>query len=351
MGTWEAWLTLSIVAAFLIGHYARVASTMMLALLALWSIVAVQQLWQTPLLPTPTLAVAGFGNESLVAIGLLFVVVAGLEMTGGTQLATGWLLKHAKGLTDAQVRVLVPVAIVSGFLNNTPVVAALLPVVNDLGKRIRVSPSRLLLPLSYAAIVGGMCTLMGTSTNLIVNTKYQEFIARENAKIAAAKNDGQANAVGDGVTSVDASKKTRLIGGLRPLGFFAPAIIGVPATIAALIYIMIATRYLLPARRAAVSRGDDMRQYTVEMRVKPGGPMVGQTIESAGLRSLPGLFLADIERDGALLGAVGPTETLRGDDLLILVGDLESVVDLQKFRGLLIADDEGSKLNAPAWKR
>ncbi len=214
----------------------------------------------------------------------------------------------------AQLLLLSPVAVLSAFLNNTPVVAALLPVVNDLSKRVGTSSSQLLLPLSYAAILGGMCTLIGTSTNLLV----QGMVIEQ---------------------------------GLPPLSFFAPAAVGIPVTLLGLGYIMVASRWLLPNRRPAVSAKDDPRQYTVEMVVTPGGALVGQTIEEAGLRHLPGLYLAEIERHDERLRAVAPSERLHAGDVLILVGMLESVVDLQKIRGLSPPDDQARKLGTPAWHR
>ncbi len=310
MENWEAWLTVLVACALLVGLARRVAPPDVLALLCLGILMLAQNLTGSVRLPDPAAAVAGFGNKGLITVALLFAVVAGMEFTGGTQLATGWLLGKAKTLTDAQLRLLIPVAVVSGFLNNTPVVAALLPVVDDLSKRVSASVSRLLLPLSYAAILGGMCTIMGTSTNLIVRDLYDQ-----------------------------------------PLGFFAPAVVGVPATIIGLVYLILASARLLPERRPAVSVSDDPKQYTVEMQVEPHGPLVGKTIEDAGLRSLSGLYLAEIQREDGVIAAAKPNERLRADDALILVGALDTVVDLRKIRGLTSPDDQARKLRIPAWRR
>ncbi len=292
----------------------RVAATDLLAVTCLGVLVFAQNITGSAELPTPEEAVAGFGNKGLITIGLLFAVVAGLEFTGGTQLATGWLLNRAKNLQDAQRRLLFPVGLISGFLNNTPVVAALLPVVDDLSKRIAVSPSRILLPLSYAAILGGMVTVMGTSTNLIVRDMY---------------------ALSDGVE----------------LAFFAPAYVGIPALLLGLVYIVLFSRRLIPERQPAVSAADDPRQYTVEIQVDPNGPLVGRTIEEAGLRNLPGLYIAEIQREDDVITAAKPNEKLLADDALILVGALDSVVDLRKTRGLIAPDDQARKLQVPAWRR
>ncbi len=317
--TWEAWLAIAVALTLLITLALRVAATDLLAIGCLAILVVAQSVTQTTLLPTPEQAFAGFGNQGLITIALLFAVVAGLEFTGGTELATGWFLNRAKSLTDAQTRLLIPVAMMSGFLNNTPLVVALMPIVGDLAKRIGTSGSRMLLPMSYAAILGGMCTLMGTSTNLL--------IADLNAKAI------------DGGADID------------PLSFFSPAAVGIPATVLGLMYMIIASRWLLPDRRAAISVSDDPRQYTVEVQVEAAGPLSGRTIEEAGLRHLPGLYIAEIQRQDGTIAAAKPTETLRDNDVLILVGALDSVVDLRKLRGLTTPDDQARKLQVPAWQR
>ena len=272
METWEAWLSLAVAGFMLVGLAMLLGSNDLLTIGCLGILMLAQNVTGTSLLPTPQQGVAGFGNQGLVTIGLLFAVVAGLEFTGGTELATGWFLNKAKGLTGALSRLLIPVAAFSAFMNNTPVVVALMPVVNDLSRRISSSSSRLLLPLSYAAILGGMCTLIGTSTNLIVAELNEQAIA-------------------NGVKT-------------ESLGFFAPAAVGVPATILGLLYMIVASRWLIPDRRPAVSVSDDPRRYTVEVQVEANGPLVGRTIEDAGLRHLPGLYIAEIQREDGIIAAV-----------------------------------------------
>ncbi len=316
---WEAWLTLFVAGTLLVSLAMRLAAMDLLAIACLSLLVFVQNITQSENLPSTTEAVAGFGNQGVITIALLFAVVAGLEFTGGTELATGWFFHRAKGLSSAQSRLLIPVAALSGFLNNTPVVVALMPVVTDLAKRISVSTSRLLLPMSYAAILGGMCTVIGTSTNLIIA-------------------DMNANAIKQGVNA-------------EPLNFFSPAAVGVPATILGVIYMIVMSRWLLPDRRPAVSVSDDPRQYTVEVQVESGGPLVDRTIEQAGLRHLPGLYVAEIQHEDGVIAAAKPGEKLRSGDVLILVGALESVVDLRKIRGLITPDDQARKLQVPAWQR
>jgi di/tricarboxylate transporter len=127
--------------------------------------------------------------------------------------------------------------------------------------------------------------------------------------------------------------------------------VGLPCAAAGIAYFLLLGRWLLPDRRPAISLNDDPRQYTVEMTVDPAGPLVNQTIESAGLRHLPGLYLADIDRGGDILPAVGPKERLQANDRLVFVGIVESVVDLRKMRGLRPATDQVFKLGTPMTHR
>jgi di/tricarboxylate transporter len=203
----------------------------------------------------------------------------------------------------------------SGFLNNTPVVAMLVPVVEDWAKRWRLSVSRLMIPLSYAAILGGTVTLIGTSTNLIVH--------------------------GLMLGSTD----------LPPMGFFEIGAVGLPAALIGVAYVLIAGRWLLPDRRPPLRQPEEAREYAIEMLVERGSPLVGQSIEQAGLRQLPGAFLAEIERAHALLPAVAPHERLYAGDRLLFVGVVESVLDLVRVRGLVPAPDQLFKLDTPRAER
>ncbi|MGE3778898.1 MAG: SLC13 family permease [Pirellulaceae bacterium] len=244
----------------------------------------------------------------------LFVVVAGLTQTGAMSLVTHRLIGRPRTVAEAQLRILLPVCGLSAFLNNTPVVAMFMPVVNDVCKKARLSVSKLFLPMAYAATFGGTCTLIGTSTNLIV--------------------DGQVRKAG-----------------LPELGMFDVSWVGLPAALAGMAFILATSRWLLPDRKPAISLSDDPRQYTVEMTVQTSGPLVGQSIEQAGLRHLPGLFLVEIERQGEALVAVRPQEKLQANDRLVFVGILESVVDLQKMRGLIPATSQTFQLAAPRANR
>lgn len=271
---------------------------------------------------TPTEALAGLANEGMVTVGLLFIVSAGIVETGGVTWISERLFGRPRSTAHALTRMMLPAAGLSGFMNNTPLVAMLIPAVNDWAKQHRLAPSKLMMPLSFAAILGGTCTLIGTSTNLVVNGML----------IQAA--DAQRAAEGGSALP-------------RGLGMFDIAWVGIPAAVLGIAFVILLHRYLLPDRLPPRSAVADPREYTIEMMVEPGSPLVGKTIEQAGLRHLPGLFLAEIDRDGFIMPAVSPDEKLHGNDRLLFVGIVDSVIDLQKIRGLVPATNQVFKLDSP----
>lgn len=271
---------------------------------------------------TPYQAFSGFANEGTITVALLFVVARGLASTGGTQFIAGSLLGRPKTLGLAQLRLMAPVAALSSVVNNTPVVAMMTPAVMEWAKSTRFPVSQLLIPLSYAAIMGGACTLIGTSTNLIVDGMLSNYYASQ-------PEPNQHN-----------------------LAIFDLAWVGVPCVIVVLIYVLLTSRFLLPNKSSNDGRRfGDTRQYTVEMLVEEGSPLAGKTVEDAGLRNLPDVFLVEIQRGGHLITAVGPAQMLFEEDRLVFAGNVESVVDLQKMRGLRPADDQIFKLDSERSQR
>lgn len=257
----------------------------------------------------PVRALEGFGNPGLVTVAVLFIVAAGLRQTGALAYLVQRALGRPRSATRAQLRLVPPVVVGSAFLNNTPLVAMLMPVVLDWCRTSGIRASKLLLPLSYTAILGGLCTLIGTSTNLVVNGLL----------------------VAEG----------------RPgLGLFDIAWVGVPCALVGLAFLLLASRRLLPDRSMELTLQEDVRKYTVEMAVTPAGPLVGKSIEEAGLRHLPGLYLMEIHRGSQILAIVDPTELLEADDQLVFVGVVSSVVDVQRIPGLRLATHQVFKLDS-----
>lgn len=304
---WQAWTTLGVVAlAIGLLSFTRIAADLVMA-------GAVTLLLTLGVLNERD-ALGGFANEGMLTVAVLFVVAAGIRETGAMSFLATKVLGHPQSLPAAQARLIMPVAGMSAVMNNTPLVAMMLPIVADWAKKHRIALSAVMMPLSFATILGGLCTLIGTSTNVIIGGLMDRELG-------------------------------------QPLRMFDPAWVGVPCAVVGLAYILIASRWLLPDRRPVLSDRDDARQYTVEMLVDPSSPLVGQTIEEAGLRHLTGLYLAEIDRNGEVLPAVGPHERLQANDRLVFVGIIESVVDLQKFRGLKPATDQVFKLSVPRTRR
>jgi di/tricarboxylate transporter len=272
----------------------------------------------------PTDAIYGFANPAVITVGLLYIVALGLKETGGMTTITRRLLGRPKSLAAAQGRLLLPVAGLSAFVNNTPVVAMFLPVLSGWAQRNNINPSRLFIPLSFAAMLGGVCTLIGTSTNLVVNELLIDHVAHL-----------EPLAVEDGL-SVDQPR----------MGMFTLAGVGVPVLFAGLLFIILSGRRLLPGRDHATPISEDPRNYTVWMRVRASSGIVGRTIEQAGLRQLRGLFLSEIEREDELIVAPGPSTALREGDRLSFVGVIESVVELQQIQGLVPDTDQITKLDS-----
>jgi di/tricarboxylate transporter len=266
---------------------------------------------------------AGFAHPAVLMIGALFVVAAGLTETGATNRLAQALLGRPKSVMAAQLRLMGPVALMSAFLNNTPIVVMYLPIVHDWARKIRVSPSKLYMPLSIAAILGGKLTLIGSASNLVVMGLYQQYAAD--------------------------------MPGLEPLSpsfaFWAPALLGVPTVIIGIAFVLLTSKWLLPERKPAEQQGVDTRRYTVQMEVRPESPIVSKSIEAAGLRQLPGLFLTQIERGDQQIPAPPPETILRAGDILAFAGILESVVDLRKIRGLVPATDQIEKVRSAVNER
>lgn len=259
---------------------------------------------------TPAEALVGFSNEGMLTVGALYVVAAGLRETGGVQLFLNKLLGRPTAAWKMQSKITLSAIGMSAFLNNTPIVATLIPGLLDWCKKYQISAKRILIPLSYAAILGGTCTLIGTSTNLIVNGML-------------------------------ISEK-----GMH-LSMFEPAMVGVPIAIVGFFYLLFFSRKLLPDDKSSTTDFENTREYTIEMLVKNGSTLSGKSIEEAGLRQLPGLFLIEIDREGALLPAVEPDQVLQDGDRLVFTGMVDTIVDLQRMDGLEPATDQVFKLDTP----
>ena len=245
-------------------------------------------------------AFSGFSSTSVVIIGVLFVVVAGLTHTGVLQ----WIVKHLLGQPEtyskAVIRLMLPVAGLSSFLSNTTVVALFVGIVKMWSKKLGVSPSKLLIPLSYASGMGGVCTLIGTPPNLIISGLYAEN------------------------TGVAMNVLTTTIPGLFCLA------IGVLS--------IIAMHKLLPDRKAPDSAFESTSDYTVELLVPSDNPYIGQTLNEAGLNDVRGGSLIEVVHYDEFLSPADGEEIVMGGDRLIYSGQIDEILDLKNSHGLVSAD-------------
>ena len=247
-------------------------------------------------------AFSGFSSTSVVIIGVLFVVVAGLTHTGVLQ----WIVKHLLGqpnsYSKAVVRLMLPVAALSSFLSNTTVVALFVGIVKMWSKKLNISPSKLLIPLSYASGMGGVCTLIGTPPNLIISGLYA---------------DKTGNAMNILATTIP--------------GLFC-LFIGVLS--------VIAMRKLLPDREAPESAFESTSDYTVELLVPSDNQYVGESIEDVGLTDVHGGSLIEIIHydNREIVSPVPADELLMGGDRLIFAGQIDEMLELKRDYGFVSAD-------------
>ena len=262
----------------------------------------------------PAEALAGFGNPGVITVATLYVVAAGLKETGAVQWIARRLLGHPKTEKGAQLRMIAPTGILSAFMNNTAVVAMFIPAIQDWAQRLGVPASKLLLPLSYAAILGGTCTLIGTSTNLVVDGMLQSRL------------------------------------GIN-LGLFELAWVGIPLLLVGGTFLVLFASRILPDRGGVTEELDQVREYGVEVEVMAPGPLVGKTIAEAGLRALSYGYLTEIDRGGRLITAVEPDRTLQAGDRLYFVGAPECASELRRIQGLKPANGSVHKLEVANHQR
>jgi len=330
---WEAWFTLSVVGLVLFALIRHLAPPDML----LWGGTVVIGLTglisREHAIITPQEMFAGMTNQGMLTVAALFVVAAALRETGVLDLIGQRLLGLARSEKGAIMRLAAPVVGTSAFLNNTPVVAMLMPIVADWCRKHRISPSRLLIPLSFLAILGGTCTLIGTSTNLVVNG----LMIDESAALSE-----QARAETDPSLQQDLEREAH---SLRAMSLFEIGKMGLPYTVLGVLYLLTVGRRLLPDRKDLLEQfGESPREFTVDMQIEPGCRLINKTIAEAGLRRLPGLFLIGVTRNEQVISPVGPDLVLLEGDRLTFTGVVSTIVDLERIAGLVpVADDSYSR--------
>jgi len=311
-------------------------------------------------------ALAGFSNPAVITIAGLFVAAAGLRAAGVLDWVGHRLLGQVHTERGALRRLAWSMVSASAFLLNTAIVAMMMPVVIDWCRRRRVSPARLLLPLSYLAILGGVCTLIGTSTSLVINgmLKTEHRFRQqqlERSQLSAEPTTSESAQIGI-LTAITArgdaalpvveaanhvlarrlawSRRAAVVEAVRPMGFFEIGYVGLPCAIAGTLFFVLIGWRLLPKHTDPIEKLEEQRrEYLVEMLVQPECRLIGLTVEQAGLRHLPGLFLIEIDRNGDLITPVTPSDVIHAGDRLVFTGVVSTIVDLEKIPGLVPAAD------------
>jgi len=252
---------------------------------------------------TPAEAFSGFSNPAPLTVAALYVLARAVEQTGGLQPMVSAALGRGNGVRSSLLRILLPTATISAFVNNTPIVAMLVPQITEWADRNGRSPSNFLMPISFAAILGGVTTAIGTSTNLVVSGLLQ---ARHQPAI----------------------------------GMFEITKAGLPLALVGIVAVVLIAPLVLPERRPPRRiLQESEREFVVSTAVSKGGALDGRTVEAGGLRHLQGVYLVEIERGDDLIAPVSPATVLRGGDRLTFVGNADLVMDLRVQRGLELAEE------------
>lgn len=244
-----------------------------------------------------------FANEQVAIIAMLLIIGQFLKRSPVIENLFQNLFLKTRGYFKFTFKMTACVSLFSGFMNNTPLVALLLPYVVDWGKKNNISPSKLLIPLSFAAIMGGGLTLIGTSTNLIANSIFLDHLKSLDLKLE----------------EIDKMK-------LHMFSFFQ---IGAPLVVIGILYILIFGKKILPDNSGMISNfNKNKREYLVDLLVTETSPLVGKSIGESNLRSLKGLYLVEIVRPDKVRTAPGPKEIMRAGDYIIFAGETDNIADI-----------------------
>lgn len=251
---------------------------------------------------TPQEILNGFANEQIAVIVLLLLLGDIIRRTSLIDSMFDKVFDKNMPKRSFVFKMTTLVATLSAFFNNTPLVAIMMPYVSSWSKTNNISPSKLLIPLSYAAILGGSATLIGTSTNLIVNGLVID---------------------------------QQVFPGLESMNLFDFVYVGLPMVVIGILYLTFVSNYLLPSHTGNIERFNaEAQNYIVEVQIRKYSSLINKTIEEAKLRNLEGLFLVEILRDNQRYKAISPDVILLENDFLYFAGKTEMVADLVEIDGL-----------------
>ena len=264
---------------------------------------------------TPSEILSGFANEQIVVIIMLLLLGDIIRKESIIEIIFDKIFKSAKSYKGFMAQMMILVGGFSAFLNNTPLVAVMMPYVHSWSKKNKISSSRLLIPLSFAAILGGAVTLIGTSTNLIVNGLVID---------------------------------QEIIPDFPSLDMFDFTLVGLPMFVIGFLYMLFIGDKLLPNNPENTEEiALNSREYIVEVQIRKNSHLVGKTIADGNLRNLNGLYLVEIVRDNFKLQAVTPDAVLLEGDILFFAGDTANIADLMSPESGLTFPDLGMYKKRP----
>ncbi|RWR12546.1 SLC13 family permease [Siminovitchia fortis] len=249
---------------------------------------------------TPEQALSGFSNEGMITIALLFIVAGAVQKSGLIDDVMERWLEKSKTEQESKLRFFIPIAGLSAFLNNTPIVVTFTPIIKNWCEKRGIAPSKFLIPLSYVTILGGTITLMGTSTNIVVHGMLLEY-------------------------------------GFEGFSLFTITVVGIPVTIAGMLYLFTIGDKLLPDHKGFSQRvKEDAKEYIAELRVKETFPYVNQSVKKSGLGNLNGLYLIEIIRRNERVSPVRNSTIIQAGDRLVFTGQISTMAELQSTMGLTL---------------
>jgi di/tricarboxylate transporter len=315
--SWKAWFTFAVICVTLGILLYEIIAIEVGFLLAVTVLLAFQVI-------TPAQSLTGFSDTGVATVAVLYAVAEGINRTNGLNMILRILLGKPKYMWVALMRLVVPMAALSAFVHNTPLVAMAFPIIQSWCRRRGFPASQFLMPMNVCVLLGGLTTILGTSTNLII----LGLVTRANLKERS--------------------------GTLVTLSMFRLAPVGVALSIVGIVYCAIFTRFLLKDRghSGVEAMIENPREYTIAIHVQDRAPIVGESILEAGLRRLKGLYLIDITRkDGELVPAVSPETKIMAGDTLLFAGIVETVAELYQIEGLVPATTQSKKVEASVNRR
>ncbi|KKG12329.1 SLC13 family permease [Methanosarcina sp. 2.H.A.1B.4] len=248
----------------------------------------------------------GFSNQGVLTVAVLFMIAEGMYSTGAITMISDRIVGMPKSLLSGQLKILPPVALGSAFLNNTPLVAMMIPVIRDLSRTTGLDSSKLYIPLSYASILGGASTLIGTSTNLIIAGLVIEQITKNDLGTPA----------------------------MERINIFVPTVVGLPAAIIGIVFLLFIGTKLLPARDSGKKEEIKRRLYRAEFFIDVDSYLAGKTLENAGFAAPTGYSLNSVRRGEKEKPPIEPGLVLRKGDVLTFTTDAEGLPALWATIGL-----------------